>query len=71
MGAQEVFNGAMGLLTDRFGLCPFMLNGVKVRGIGWKVFEGVARLAQEVLKISPFVEGGVIQDEHGIGRPLG
>jgi hypothetical protein len=48
-----------------------MLNGVKVRGIGWKVFEGVARLAQEVLKISPFVEGGVIQDEHGIGRPLG
>jgi hypothetical protein len=30
MGAEEVFNGAMGLLTDRFGLCPFMLNGVKV-----------------------------------------
>jgi hypothetical protein len=45
--------------------------GLRSGESGWKVFEGVARLAQEVLKISPFVEGGVIQDEHGIGRPLG
>ena len=61
----------MGLFADRFGLCPFVLDGIEIGGIRRQVFPGVAGLAKGVLDVLPFVESGVVQDDHGGGRQLG
>lgn len=50
----------MGLFTDGFRLCPLMFDRIEVRGIRWEIFERVACLTDQVLKISPFVEGGIV-----------
>ena len=70
IGAKEFVDGAKGLLADGFGLRPFMLDGIEIGGIRRQVFQGVAGLAKGVLNVGAFVEGGVIEDDHGGGRQL-
>ena len=55
----------MSLFADGFGLSPLVLDGVQVRGIRRKRFQGVARLAEGILNVRVLVKGGVIQDDHG------
>ena len=55
----------MSLFADGLGLSPFVLDGIEVGGIRRKIFQSVARLAEGVLDVRAFVEGGVVQDDHG------
>jgi len=66
--AKEFVDGAMGLFADRFSLCSLVFDGVEIGRIKRQVFQGVANLAERVLNIGSFVEGGVIEDNHGGGR---
>ena len=59
------------MFTKGFGLRPFVLDGIEIRGIRRQVFEGMAGLTERVLEVLPFVEGGVIENDHGSGWPLG
>ena len=49
---------------------PIVLDGIEIWGIRRQVFQGVAGLTAGVLDVLPFVEGGVIEDDHGGGRQL-
>jgi len=71
IGAKEFVDGAMGLFAKGFGLRPLVLDGIEIGGIRRQVFPGVAGLAKGVLDVLPFVESGVVQDDHGGGRQLG
>lgn len=53
------------MFADGLGLSPFVLDGIEVGGIRRKIFQSVARLAEGVLDVRAFVEGGVVQDDHG------
>ena len=53
------------MFADGFGLSPLVLDGVEVREIRRKRFQGVVRLAEGILNVRALVEGGVIQDDHG------
>lgn len=68
---KEVFDGTVSLLTDGFGLCPFMLNRTEVGRIGGEIFKGMTGLMQGLLNISPFMESGVIEEDDGGWGQLG
>lgn len=60
----------MGLFAKGFGLRPLVLDGIEIGRIRRQVSPGVAGLTECVLDVLPFVEGGVIEDDHGGGRQL-
>jgi len=60
----------VGLFTDGFGLRPLVFDGIEIRRIGRQVFQSVTGLTKGVLNILVFVEGGIIQDDHGGGGQL-
>ena len=65
-----MIDGTMGLFAAGFGLRPFMFDGIEIRGVRGEVFEGVTGVAQGVLNIGPFMEGGVIEEDDAGGSPL-
>lgn len=48
-----------------------MFDGIEIGRIGREVFKGMPGLTQSILNISPFMEGGIIQDNDGGWRELG
>ena len=54
--------------TDRFGLRPFMLDGVQVGRIRRKIFESHSGLVNSCLNILSFMKGGVIHNKDGSFR---
>ena len=49
-------------------MCPFVFDGVEVRGIGWEELDCVACLGDCAQDVGPFVDGCVVHDEDGFWR---
>ena len=47
-----------------------MLNGIQVRGIGWKKLQGMSGIGDSLLSVLSFVESGVVPHDDGFGRQL-
>src|SRR5215831_17230919 len=68
---EDIFDGAAGFSAERFGLGPFMFDGIEVWAVSRQIFEGMASAGDGMLGVLSFVEGGVIDDDHASLGQLG
>lgn len=59
---KELLKGIVLLFSDCFGLCPFVLNRIKVWWICWQIFKLMSGLCNCILNILSFVKGRIIHD---------
>lgn len=59
---KELLDGMVLLFSDCFGLCPFVLNRIKVWWICWQIFKRMSGLCNCILNILSFVKGRIIHD---------
>jgi hypothetical protein len=68
---EDIFDGAAGFSAERFGLGPFVFDGVEIRAVGGEIFEGMVGAGYGMLGVLSFVEGGVVHDDDASCGQLG
>ena len=56
------------MFSDGLSLCPFLFDGVEVGGIRWQEEQCMACVLYHVLGILPFVERGIVHNNHRFFR---
>jgi hypothetical protein len=68
---EDIFDGAAGFSAQRFGLGPFVFDGIELWAVSREIFEGMAGAGDSMLGVLSFVEGGVVDDDHASLGQLG
>ena len=68
---ENIFDGEAGFSAERFGLGPFVFDGIEIRAGGGEIFEGMVGAGYGMLGVLSFVEGGVVHDDDASCGQLG
>ena len=68
---ENIFDGEAGFSAERFGLGPFVFDGIEIGAVGGEIFEGMLGAGDGLLGVLSFVEGGVVHDDHASLGQLG
>src|SRR5215469_2539278 len=69
--AENIFDGEAGFSAERFGLGPFVFDGIEIGAVGGEIFEGMLGAGDGLLGVLSFVEGGVVHDHDASCGQLG
>lgn len=70
MELEQVINVAFEASAVRFGLSPFVLDGIEVWRIRRQVKQCVSSLLQHLLHVFALMERGIIHDHNALRRQL-
>jgi hypothetical protein len=68
---EDIFDGEAGFPAERFGLGPFVFDGIEIRAVGGEIFEGMVGADYDLLGVLSFVEGGVAHNDDASCGQLG
>jgi hypothetical protein len=68
---ENIFDGEAGFSAERFGVGPFVFDGIEIGAVGGEIFEGMVGAGAGLLDVLAFVEGGVVHDDHASLGQLG